>query len=340
MQLPPLPHGLPYISGPDEISNHEYHHGETYLPFISSTSLKHYTISPKYAQWSRLHPKKDQTKAMLEGSVYHDYLASLVNYHDLRAFPWISFNEPPVNPKTGKVYGEDTKIYTDAINEFANAHPGNFLCDQSTINMVTNMVGELLSGNRHLSQDIIFMMKNGQAEQSHFCEYEGGLWKFRTDLKTRNKIVDWKKTTLENPKVEEFPSQIIKYGYHISAAMYQFFDFIITGKWKPFYWVVQENEPPYDFTILNSEEWTWKLERIDGEIHPIAMIGAHQFMELKDQHLKCLADNYWPGYSIFIEPNWTGRRVGIPEVPGWYNKRVIKFYNDTNYGKERIEAGQ
>jgi hypothetical protein len=331
MNLPTLPHPLPYISGPDEISNEDYHNGETYREFQSSTHLKHYAISPKYARYTQLNPKFEQTKGMQEGSVLHDYLASLTNYGDLRAFPWISFDEPPINSKTGKAYGKDSDAYTVALSEYLNANPGKVICEQGFIQNVERMVNELLYGNRHLSPDIQFMMKNGVAEQSHFCEYEGGLWKFRTDLKTRNKIVDWKKTTLENPKVEEFPSVIIKYGYHISAAMYQFFDAVITGKWRPFYWVVIENEPPYDFTILDSEEWSWEISRgSDGEQIVQPKVGAHQFLALMQQHLHCISEAYWPGYSIFIEPNWKGRRIGIPSVPGWYKGRIINFYNEKN----------
>jgi hypothetical protein len=198
------------------------------------------------------------------------------------------------------------------------------------------MVAELRYSNRHLSGDIMTLMNNGVAEQSRFCEYEGGLWKVRFDLETRNKIVDWKKTTLEYPKVDEFPSVIIKYGYHISAAMYQFFDAIISGKWRPFFWVVQENEPPYDFTILDSKEWTWEIERDrGGEQIIIPKVGAMQFLALKDQHLKCLLDNYWPGYSIFIEPNWKNRRIGVPLVPGYYKGKIINFYNDDKHDDTR-----
>lgn len=270
--------------------------------------------------------------------MYHDYLASLVNYGDLSHFDWITFDKPPVNAKTGKPYGKETDAFAAGFREFMDANPGKQIAEPGFIQNVERMVGELLHGNRHLSQDVQFMMKNGMAEQSHFCEYEGGLWKFRTDLKTRNKIIDWKKTTFENPKVDEFHSQILKYNYHISAAMYQFFDAIITGKWRPFYWVVQENESPYDFTILDSSDWSWEISRgSDGEQIVEPKVGARHFLALKDQHLHCLSEDYWPGYSIFIEPNWKGRRIGVPRVPGWYKGRIINFYNEKNDRSETAE---
>jgi hypothetical protein len=129
-------HSLPFISGPDEISNEDYHRGEAYKEFVSSSNLKNYLISPKYARYTQLHPKTEQTKAMEEGSVYHDYLASLVNCKNLSAFPWIAFDKPPVNTRTGKPFGKDSQAYIDAENEFLSDNPNKKVCDASTIRMV------------------------------------------------------------------------------------------------------------------------------------------------------------------------------------------------------------
>ena len=316
---------LPYISGPNEIPNEEYHRGEAYRDYISSTSLKHYQISPKYARWAQLHPEDKQTPAMMEGSVYHDLLASLTNFGDDREWGWVSFDKPPINLKTGRPYGEDSQAYQIELDFFRQQNPGKQICPPYMIQQAQNMVGELLTGSRELSPDIEHLIKIGKAEQSHFCEYQGGLFKYRTDLKTARKLVDWKKTRIELPKADQFQKVIVDYGYHISAAMYMFFEHEVTGVWKKFYWVAQENEPPYDFMILDSSEWTWEIGR-GGEIVP--KVGALEFIKLMEQHLICLEDQYWPGYSIFCQPDWKGHRIGLPEVPGWYNKQSsYSFYN-------------
>lgn len=328
---------LPYISGPSEISNEAYHHSPLYLDYLSSSGLKNYQISPKYARYAQLNPTDKSTPAMIEGTMYHDLLESYVNYGDNRAFPWISFNNPPINSKTGNPYGNDTQTYQYALMEFQHANPGKKIGPVNFITNVRDMVGGLLYGDPDLSPDIKKLIKDGKAEQSHFLEHQGGLWKYRTDLKTAKKIIDWKKTTLENPKVENFPSQIIEYGYHISAAMYQYFEFILTGVWKKFFWVVQENEAPYDFMILDASEWTWGDTSDPEAIVP--KIGGQVFLKLMEQRLWCLENNQYPGYSVFIKPDWKGHRIGVPEVPGWFLKQNdFNFFNPITH--DRTEIGE
>jgi|GEM_PF-409559 len=316
---------LPHISLPNEISNEEYHRGEAYREYISSTILKNYRVSPKYARWAQLNPTEKQTPAMMEGSVYHDLLSSLVNKGDESEWGWISFDQPPINPKTGQPYGENTQAYQTELSMFTRENPGKQICPGYMLQLAQDMVGELLNGSRELSTDIRQLIKIGKAEQSHFLEYQDGLFKYRTDLKTAKKLIDWKKTRLECPRFDQFHKIIIEYGYHISAAMYQFFEHEITGVWKKFYWVAQENEPPFDFMILDSSEWTWEIGR-GGEVIPKA--GALEFIKLLEQHLLCLEENYWPGYSVFCPPDWKGHRIGVPEVPGWYQKQSsYSFYH-------------
>jgi len=311
---------LPFVSQPGEIPNEEYHRGEAYRDYISSTSLKHYFISPKYARYCQLHPREKQTPAMLEGTIYHDKMESIVNG---TSFNWVSFDEPPINQRTGKPYGSDSQVFQDALNEFMAFNPDQSIAPANVLENVNNMVNEILSGNDVVSRDILYLIKTGKAEQSHFCEYQGGLFKYRTDLKTARKIIDWKKTTLEKPKY--FDKVIIEYGYHISAAMYQFFEHQITGKWKKFFWVVQENEPPYDYMIHDSSQWTWEILP-GGEVLP--KIGALAFIKLMEQYLICLERNDFPGYSVFIQPDWKKHRIASVDVPGWFQKQNdFQFYN-------------
>lgn len=320
------PHDIPYISGPGEISNDIYHHGPEYKDFISSTSLKHYIVSPKYAKWAKDNQQIKDTEAIRFGSIYHDMLASITNYGDLSGFEraWALF-EPPVNKTTGQPYGAASKAFNEAYEQAKIEAGGRELCSEAEKREAEYMLNELCGGNKHLSHIVKQFLKNGKAEQSHFLTYQDQGFKYRTDLKTRKIIADWKTTTLENPKVEHFPRQIIKFGYHISAAMYQFFEHELTGHWRKFFWIVQEKEPPYDFTILDASEWTWKINP-GGEI--VMGIGALEFIRLMEQHILCEENQEWPGYSIFIQPDWKNYRIGIPEVPGYYKNRDFNFYND------------
>jgi len=327
---------LPYISLPSEISNEEYHRGEKYRDYISSTSLKNYLISPNYAEFARLHPElKKQTDAMLEGTVYHDLMESYTNFGSEHSFPWISFDfKPPINQSTNKPYGYTSAkyeiAYTEQYNDLLARNPGKKICDAELIDTARNMAGELMTGSKHYSPSIRHLLNIGKAEQSHFCEHEGGFYKFRTDLKTRNKIVDWKKTRFQLPKPENFEKVIIEYGYHISAAMYQYFDRIITGKWRKFFWVAQENVPPYDFNIIDASPWAIELLGNDDiKLNE----GGQIFMKLLRQHQWCLENNEYSGYSVFIQPDWKGKRFAKSHVPGWYKNKVkTEFFNDNKDG--------
>lgn len=317
---------LPYVSSPNGISNNEYHRGEKWQDFISSTGLKHYLISPKYYKWAKENPKGIGVEAALKGSVYHEMLASYVNKGN-----YSDFNDnffvfaPPVNEKTGKPYGYNTKAWTEEYEAQVAANPGKEVCTTEEVDMATRMIDQILSGNSQKSRDILHLIKHGEAETSHFVEYEGMRYKYRTDLKTIKKIVDWKTVPLGVAHPDEFPRQIKNYGYHISAAMYQFFERLVTGKWKKFYWVVQEKEPPYDFMIHDSSEWTWNIIKDDDEyVEP--RLGAQIFMMLCEMHSHCTNIQQWPGYEIYVEPDWKKHRIAMPEVPNYLKMKMFNYY--------------
>jgi hypothetical protein len=121
--------------------------------------------------------------------------------------------------------------------------------------------------------------------------------------------------------------EIIKYGYHISAAFYQFFEFLLTGKWKEFYWIAQESKPPYDFNILSSANWTYELSQDEERTIIENKIGAEIMNKLLEYYILCCERNEWPGYSIFLQPNWLGQRIGFPTVPGWYQQKAFEFFD-------------
>jgi len=317
---------LPFISKPGEISNNDYHNSPEYAEFCSSSMLKLMLVSPKYARYKIDNPDKDdQTEAMSQGSVYHSMLASLTNHGDLSEFEREYFVfTPPKNPTTGSSYGFATKAYQEALTDATASNQGKEACSEDQKKIAESMIDELLHGNPHLSPTIRNLIKIGQAEQSHFLEYQGQKFKYRTDLKTAKKIVDWKKTKLESPKQDKFSREIDKYNYHISAAFYQFFEFILTGTWKDFFWVVQESEPPFDFLIHSTSEWTYNIFHKEGTVE--MMPGAMRFQKLLEFWILCSERKEWPGYSIFIQPDWKKQRIAFPEIPGYTLKNDFEFF--------------
>lgn len=314
---------LPYVV--DDLSNEDYHNSDLYKEFCSSSNLKLMLTSPKYARYVLDHPEKKESEAMSQGSVYHAMLASLTNSGDLSDFEKEYFIfDPPKNPSTGQSYGWTSKAYQEAMSAATVSNAGKLPCSEGEKNIAEAMIDELLHGNPHLSPQVEYLIKIGQAEQSHFLEYQGQKFKYRTDLKTSKKIVDWKKTRLESPKPDNWNREIIKYNYHISAAFYQFFEFLMTGKWKNFYWIAQEDEPPFDFLIHSAAEWSYNISS-GGVVE--TRIGAGILNELLEYWIICCERDQWPGYSIFLQPDWKNQRIGYAPVPGWYEQKNIEFFD-------------
>ena len=64
------------------LDNDLYHNGEPYKEWLSSTSIKDYMVSPKFAKYKKEHPLEFgiSAEASEKGSLYHAYMESMVNY--------------------------------------------------------------------------------------------------------------------------------------------------------------------------------------------------------------------------------------------------------------------
>jgi len=56
-------------------------------------------------------------------------------------------------------------------------------------------------------------------------------------------------------------------------------------------------------------------------------IGAQMLNSLLEYWIICSEKNQWPGYSIFLQPDWKGQRIGYPVPPGWYNQQSFEFFD-------------
>lgn len=331
---------LPYISKPNGVTNEDYHHSEKFKKFISSSKLKQILFSPKWFKYA-LENEEEQEEIkdwMLEGGIYHDILCSLANTGNLDSFNNSSaIFKPPVNESTGKVYGYNTNKFRDAYESFQQDNIGKTIYSSTEYNNSLKMINELTNGSRHLSHIINELLKIGKAEISIFTQhkvndlvqYDIGYFKIRKDLTTRNKIIDWKtvarKTNGKAPiKAEDFARVITDKGYAFTAAMYQYFEWLVTGKWKSFYWVVQEKEPPYDFNIVSGNEWAFEVQ--GGELIGIKKY-AEDFLRCLEQYLYCLEKNEWEGVSIFTAPDFRGRRIATARIPAYEFYKENEFYN-------------
>lgn len=321
------------VTGPQEITNDEYHNGERFAHCISSTSLKNYLLSPLHAKYLRENPKEISLEASIKGSVYHDLLSSLTNRGDESEF-WESYFvfEAPVNPKTEKPYGIDTIKYKDALVMAKIQNEGKECCSMREVQQAKKMIEHLRFGDPIQSKSINTLIKRGKAEQSHFCLHRpaGAVkhhgFKFRTDLKTGNKIVDWKSVADDDLSDESIAKIILKFKYHISAAFYQYFEHKVSGRWLNFYWVFQSKNPPYDFRIVSASEWGYDIKKYGKEVEVYPKLGAMQLMELLREHIDCTENDNWPGQVVRVKPNHLGQRITSPSVPGWAKNKSLEYY--------------
>jgi len=309
------------------LSNEDYHTGYPYREYLSSTSIKDYLISPKYARFKKENPElfEISKEASEKGSLYHSCLESIVNTGSTEKFENSVFIfNPPVNEKTGKPYGYDTKVYQEALWYEQDRNPGKQLVSQSDLDLVHTMINELLHYCRQTSKDIRKLIKWGKAEVSHFIEYEGCKFKYRPDLETDKKIVDWKTVSADDLHEDTINKIILKFKYDISAAFYQFFEHERTGIWKDFYWVFQQKQPPYDAVLVSAENYGYFF---DGEIVKMGA-GAHKFITLLNQHIYCCQNDDFDGAQVFIQPEFLKRRIMKPTPPGYETMKLITYYNE------------
>ena len=146
--------------------------------------------------------------------------------------------------------------------------------------------------------------------------------KIRPDLLSPKKIVDWKTTTLDDLTEESINHTILRYGYHISAAMYQYIYHAVTGKWLDFYLVFVQKQPPFDCVMVDMANYGYRYLPDADMVIPGP--GALEFKRLLDLHTKCVKANEWPGAEIFIP----GDKYRIMEIepPRYYANKFIEEY--------------
>lgn len=301
------------------LSNEDYHFKETYREYLSSSALKHYLKSPKTAKFAIDNPVEEKSDALQFGSLFHDLMACSSEHYDngtkavAQWFRGIAVFDPPINEKTGQPYGNTTKVYKEAYDMFMQASEGKTIASRDELSRVQAMAESLLYGSGSTSAQVRKLLKWGKPEVSHFVEYEGCKFKYRPDLETKRKIVDWKTVATDDLSEENINRIILKFGYHISAAFYLFMEHERTGQWKQFYWVFVSKVAPHDAIMVDASEWTYKHD--DGIVLP--QVGAIKMKALLDLHIKCTREQKWPGAEIYIPESDNGMRIMCPTPPPW-----------------------
>ncbi len=309
------------------LSNEAYHHQAPYSDYLSSSQIKAYLKSPKAARLALDNPTEKKSDALRFGSLFHDLMECFArrNGDSLAIVDWsntLAYFESPVNEKTGQPYGSTTKAYSTAYEVFLQANEGKTIVTQEETDLVIDMVRSLTLESGATSEQVRKLLKWGKPEVSFFYETEDGIkLKVRPDLLTKRKIIDWKTTTSDDLTEESINRAILKYGYHISAAMYQYVVHEITGKWLDFILVFVSKVPPYDCVMVDMCRYGYMYV---PEADYVAMgPGAMEFKRLLDLHIKCTKENHWPGAEQAIPDN-NGVRILEIQPPRYYSNRFIE----------------
>lgn len=308
------------------LSNEDYHNSPPYSEYLSSSQLKLYARSPKFARFMMDNPQP-QTEAQRFGSLFHDLMACLAEENGVwnngygKWLDELARFDPPKNPKTNDYYGATTKAYAEAYQKFLADNEGKTIVKTTDSDLASDMAHSLLNDCGVTSRRVRRILKQARViEVSYFYETEEGIKiKIRPDLLTRGRLlIDWKTCALDSLDEESIARQIIKYRYDVSMSMYQYVLHKLTGKrYKPCLVFVTKTAP-YDAIIVDISEWCYGY---DKDLEMVTMgVGAVEFIRLLELHTKCTKANEWPGAESNLPE---GDAVMTPKVPVWFDRKTF-----------------
>ena len=136
----------------------------------------------------------------------------------------------------------------------------------------------------------------GQKEAS-LIAYNDCWLRGRVDCISHDRASIFDYQTVLNAHPDEFVNYTVpKYGYDIQAAMYLELNKLTGFKGHcTYYWILQEKEEPYCCALIEASE-------------SIIECGRKKLMLAKNQWMRCMADNDWPGYGsepyCLDAPSW------------------------------------
>ena len=178
----------------------------------------------------------------------------------------------PINPKTGKSYGADTKAYAEwaeAIGKPAISQDAADLCDQ---------LSDAVSGHTEAAG----LLGSGQAEGVVRAEYGGIASQIRIDWTHPERgIVDLK--TIDD--LDWFESQARSFSYAHQLAFYRAILAAVTGRMPEVHVIAVEKKEPFRVGV-----WRFADQVLDA--------AARENLAAIERLKLCRAQDHWPtGYE-------------------------------------------
>lgn len=272
------------------MTNKEYREHEG----ISKSVLFKLTKSPKHFKYHLEHPEEDTTALRL-GRATHKYILEKDDF----------FNEVAIAPNCDRRTKEGKEIYAKFVSESA----GKDVISEDEFKQIKEMAA-VLEKNKYAKA-----LLQGEHEQSYFWvdEKTGETCKCRPDCLTeiggQKVIVDYKTTS--DPELSAFMRSALKYGYDLQAGMYSEGMKKITGNDYTFVFIAQESKPPYDFNVVQADEY-------------FMAEGNKLFHDLMEIYHECKTTDNWWGVM--------GREgeIGSLTLPEWLKREVSLNDDDTD----------
>lgn len=113
------------------------------------------------------------------------------------------------------------------------------------------------------------------------------LTKAKADILGSDYIADLK--TISNSDPADLPYQIVRYGYHISAAYYLDVLSDVTGRqYQQFMWIFVDKEQPHGLRFIAASA-------------KMLEIGRREYRRALELYRQCLASDHWPCYPEQFE---------------------------------------
>lgn len=262
------PHQTITTPGIYDIDNETYHSGYG----ISRTGIVEFMKSPLH-YWERyINPNRKpvySTKEMAFGSAFHMLIL-----------------EPDLFKKSVAIVPNIDKRTTAGKAAWAMHQAesyGKIILEDIDYQALLNMYDRVM-GNTSARA----LIENGQYERSiyYIDQASQTLCKSRPDILHQNYTTDLK--TANDASMMGFKYDIVKYGYHIQAAMiFDGVEQVLKQKMDEFVFIVVEKTPPYAFAIHFLD-----LETID--------IGRQIYRKKLIQIKECTSSNVWPSYESHV----------------------------------------
>lgn len=258
------------LSDPDYFARPEMSNSDLSKVFISPLAYKHYKANPSLYY---------KTESMALGSLVH-----------------CMYLEPELVTKQFVeqiAVDKRTKVGKEKHNDFLKENAGKTVVPPEQWEKANTMVctvQERLGLIEKLAGD-------GHAELALFFEYQGVRCKGKMDYLS-NLYTIWDLKTTKS--LIQFEKSIANFGYHRQGAFYGKGLSSLTGKFKGFYFIVVESEPPFDCAVFTLDL-------------PALKRGVSEVDLALEDYKKAVATNVWPG-----QHQDSGYRPVPISLPRWY----------------------